>query len=94
MRRGILSHCLRIFFICWAIGEIYILLQEVVPVTRTHFMNYQSFDKRADFTTYPNELPSSAHGLKYYYYEGFLADKSGYHVSYSQEDYELMKKSG
>ena len=94
MKRGILSHCLRIFLICWAIGTFYILLKDVMPVTRTHFLNYQSFRKRMIFTTYPKELPISAHDLKYYFYEGFLADKSGYHVSYVQEDYELMKKSG
>ncbi|MDE7270898.1 MAG: hypothetical protein K2N81_10550 [Acetatifactor sp.] len=92
MRRGILSHCLRIFLICWAIGTFYIIFEEVVPVTRTYFWNYQAFRKRADFTTYPKELPASAHNMKYYYYEGFLADKSGYHVSYFREDYELMRE--
>ena len=93
MRRGILSHCLRIFFICWAIGTFYILFEEIVPVTRRHFLSYQDFQKRADFAAFEKELPKSAHDIKYYVYSGFLVDKSGYRVSYSQEDYEMVKKS-
>lgn len=93
MRRGILSHCLRIFLICWAIGTFYIIFVEIVPVTRTHFWSYRSFKKRADFTIYAKELPESAHNIRYYFYEGFLTDKSGYRVSYSSEDYEQMKSN-
>lgn len=91
MKRGILSHCLRIFLICWAIGIFYILFEEIVPVTRTHFGSYQNFLNRADFVAYPKELPESAHNIEYYYYEGFLTDKSGYRVAYSHEDYDKMK---
>ncbi|MDE6014175.1 MAG: hypothetical protein K2H41_00545 [Acetatifactor sp.] len=93
MKRGILSHCLRIFLICWAIVSFYVAFMEVMPVTRRYFLSYHSFDERVDFSVYPNELLESAHDIKYYFYEGFFADKSGYRVAYSQEDYKLMKES-
>lgn len=71
----------------------YLMLQDIIPVTRTHFWNYKAFLMWTDFTVYPIELPESAHNIKYYYYEGFLTDKSGCRVSYSQEDYEKMKEN-
>lgn len=82
----------RIFLICWAIGIFYIMFEEIVPVTGTHFWSYQIFFNRVDFTIYAKELPESAHNIKYYFYEGFLVDKSGYRASDSNTDYEQMKK--
>lgn len=82
-----------ILLVAWSlITSFYLIFQEVIPVTRTHFWNYKTFNMWADFTVYPKELPTSADNLKYYYYEGFFADKSGYHVTYSREDYEMMKE--
>lgn len=68
------------------------MFEEIVPVTETHFWSYQNSLTRADFTIYAKELPESAHNIKYYFYEGFLVDKSGYRASDSNTDYEQMKK--
>lgn len=85
---------LLILLVVWGLVTFfYLMLQDVIPVTRTHFWNYKIFNMWTDFTAYPRELPESAHNIKYYYYEGFLADKNGYRVSYSQEDYEIMKEN-
>lgn len=83
---GVLMLCLMI----WAAGE---LLGEVIPHTQRIFWSYQSFLNQADFSVYEQELPESARDLRYYYYEGFFADKSGYHAAFSQEDYEIMKEN-
>ncbi|MDE6014176.1 MAG: hypothetical protein K2H41_00550 [Acetatifactor sp.] len=89
---AIIKSVLLILLVVWSLGTFfYLMLQDVIPVTRTHFWNYKIFNMWTDFTAYPKELPESAHNIKYYYYEGFLADKNGYRVSYSQEDYEVMK---
>lgn len=79
-----------IYLVIAALGWV---LKDIIPVTRTHFWTYQSFQRKADFTTYPTKLPESAHDIKYYFYEGFLADKSGYRAVFSREDYEVMKEN-
>ena len=76
MRRGILSHCLRIFFICWAIGTFYVIFMEIMPVTRRHFLSYQDFQRRADFAPFEGKLPESAHDIKYYVHSEFLIGNS------------------
>lgn len=85
---------LLILLIVWSLGTcFYLLFQDVIPVTRTHFWSFKTFNIWTDFTVYPKELPESAHNIKYYYYEGFWTDKNGYRVSYSQEDYKIMKNN-
>ncbi len=89
---AVIKGVLLILLVVWGLVTFfYLMLQDVIPVTRTHFWNYKIFNMWTDFTAYPRELPESAHNIKYYYYEGFLVDKSGYHVAYSREDYDQMK---
>ena len=68
-----------------------VFYKEVVPKTKTHFFSYQLFAAGAQWTIYPRKLPKSAQELCYYCYEGYMADKSGFHAAFSDEDYELMK---
>ncbi|MDE6014174.1 MAG: hypothetical protein K2H41_00540 [Acetatifactor sp.] len=84
---------LGIYLIGCVVITLCLVADEIVPRTKTHFWNYQLFNMYTDFTIYPKELPESAYNIKYYYYEGLLADKSGYRVTYSREDYEQMKES-
>ena len=69
------------------------LFKEVIPITQTYFLSYKSFVKRTTQHSFPKELPESAHDIQYYFYEGFFADKSGYHAAFSREEYELMKEN-
>ena len=79
-------------FCCMSIYPLWGLFKEVIPVTQTYFWNYKSFIKRTSYNIFPRELPESAHDIQYYFYEGFFADKSGYHAAFSREEYELMKE--
>lgn len=89
-----IKNSLLILLVVWSLFTFfYLMLQDIIPVTRTHFWNYKTFNMWTDFTAYPRELPESAHNIKYYYYEGFLTDKSGYRVAYSHEDYDKMKEN-
>ncbi len=63
------------------------ILSEFIPVSRTHFTDYSAFYEKAEYNFYLESLPESAHNVKYYAYEGFLADKSAYRATYSQTDY-------
>jgi len=67
-----------------------VLVQEVVPVTRTHFVSYHAFHKYAS-PIFPKKLPESSGEIRYYYHKEHLKDQSGYHVVLSTEDYETMK---
>ena len=70
----------------------FFIFKEIIPKTRTHFLSYRFFVAETQWTIYRNELPKSAKDLRYYYYEGVMADKNGFHASFSQEDYEMMKE--
>ncbi len=78
-----IKNSLLILLVAWSLFTFfYLMLQDIIPVTRTHFWSFKTFNIWTDFTVYPKELPESAHNIKYYYYEGFWTDKNGYRVSY------------
>lgn len=66
--------------------------QEIYPKRWTHFRSYSQFVKVADWTYYDSFLPESAHDMRYYYYEGGFSDMSGYHATFSEEDYVIKKQ--
>ena len=70
---------------------LFFVFKQLVPKTRTHFLSYPLFVKETEWTIYRSELPKSAKDLRYYYYEGWMADKNGFHATFSREDYEMMK---
>ena len=63
------------------------------PKTWTHFFSYSQFYKAVKFTRYKENLPKSAYDMRYYYYEGWFSDISGYHAAFTAEDYEMMKEN-
>ena len=70
----------------------FFVFKEIVPKTRTHFLSYKLFVAETQWTIYRDELPKSAKNMRYYYYEGMMADKNGFHASFSKEGYEMMKE--
>ena len=64
-----------------------VFCKEIVPKSRTQFRSYAQFVKATDWTFYEPTLPDSAHDMRYYYYEGYFSDMSGYHATFSAEDY-------
>ena len=58
---------------------------------KRYFPHYSFFKAVTRFTIYPNELPKSAHNVKYYTFSYFSIDKSGYRAAFSEEDYELLQ---
>ena len=87
----------RWFIVCYLILSVatgvFLFVKEVVPKTFTHFWSYKTFVAMTDWTIYAPELPESAHDMRYYFYEGNLADKNGFHAAFSEEDYVAMKQN-
>ena len=75
------------FFLIEIVFAACIFFQEIYPKSWTHFRSYAQFIKVADWTPYDQTLPDSAHDMRYYYYEGYFSDMSGYHATFSAEDY-------
>jgi len=80
------------FFLIEIVFAACIFFQEIYPKSWTHFRSYAQFIKVADWTPYDQTLPDSAHDMRYYYYEGYFSDMSGYHAAFSAEDYEIKKE--
>lgn len=78
---------LSLFLILWNV-----ILNNIIPHSRQKFWSYESFDRHTEWATFPKCLPSSAHDLSYYVYEGYFSDVCGYHVVFSEEDYASIKE--
>ena len=85
-RKKLLIKTIIIIFIVFIIT---ILLWIMPGRVKRYFPHYSFFKAATRFTIYPNELPKSAHNVKYYTFTYFTIDKSGYRAAFSQEDYEL-----
>ena len=67
-------------------------LTMIVPGTKRFFGGYWHFKATVDWDAYPEKLPRTASDIKYYVYEYWLLDKSGFSMTLSQEDYEKAKR--
>lgn len=68
------------------------ILEDIIPRSRQKFWSYESFNRRTERASFPESLPSSAHNLSYYIYEGYFSDACGYYASLSEEEYTSLKE--
>lgn len=87
----IVALCILIGSLPW-IWVLYV--SKILPYTQRWFLSYDSFHQKADkvVAPYPEELPSSAEDIRYFYYTGWLDTKTGISFTVSDEDYLELKK--
>lgn len=69
---------------------------KILPYTRRLFISYSSFYEKAaadTFHAYPNELPSSAKDIRYFYYTGSLDKMTEVSCIVNEEEYQELKET-
>ncbi len=68
-----------------------ILLWVMPGRVKRYFPNYLFFSALNEHELYPNVLPLSAHNIRYYEFDSYYTDKSGYKATFSEKDYQILK---